>query len=433
MNADVKDERSEKEKMADNAEKELELSVKDFYNAPGQSELLLFKLASLLFQFRSVPTPKLDDVIQEAGKKLFGHIKKYSLVSSDYSANKTNFVIEDIGYYGADLLCSSAPNYEYALTPTLKHQMDNSFFCFRKRWMNNVSRLVPHDLDLMQITPYLLTCYCANAKDNRIDPFTWYRVGVSDSELKELTEESRKAYQAVKDAVKRYTGWCDIFPEYWTDEVGNKSTSRQGSKVERYSTDKNVKRNIASLISYLTQIPSDDERLRLSSLVSTEGLDICWKIKSVDKSDLKEMQSKFSTQVKDWEVYRRFAAFCTACDEYKKQVKNAPKFNLTLSMALFARCWKCDLEEDFFDDNVELKEVSWEDIEADCLHDEIAEAVRYLSDSENGFLDIYDIVCRKKERLLEYYGLDSLEIALQIPENKQDDPTRPQPGEPLPT
>lgn len=83
---------------------------------------------------------------------------------------------------------------------------------FQPKWLNNVGILLPNVPEIIEILPYLLTCYAQNASKNRIDPFTG----------------------------KGGSGYMDIFQQYddgQQNELGVGNRSRSITQLAHYFTD----------------------------------------------------------------------------------------------------------------------------------------------------------------------------------------------------
>ena len=167
-------------------------------------------------------------------------------------------------------------------------------------------------------------------------------------------------------------------------------------------------------------------QIKYSSLAYSNELESYWVSMASDRY-LECARKKLLDQIKDWEICRRFAMFCKVCNEYRVHLEDDwPNFNLTLSMGLFARFWKFDLPADWNEDGGKLKQLSWKNIQDDCLHNEIAKIVR--CSCVTNVPDIYSIVFWKKRQLLRYYGAETISPTCKMTE--YDRKRRPIPEDP---
>ena len=283
-----------------------------------------------------------------AEKSIGNHLKAFSKRQKAYK--DLDLSIQAVCERGSHLLLDTPPIWDYdtllneAVTDEartlLQHQISktnkiDSSRIFQKRWLTNIPRLLPHDSEVMQTLPYLITCYTITASENRLDPFD-------------------------KDKSTAASGWRDIFVELmdqnpsWETNMPDPSSRRE---------------NIRSLCNrFLTTARRKNVPHKKENKVR------------INEKDFYHMFTSF------WEHYRRFAAFCLACREERE-------VNITLSTALFWNAQKEDMENMFgkdfsssqnWEDIVVSRDISQrlttEGIASDIIRDEILE----LFDGQDG-------------------------------------------------
>lgn len=385
-----------------------------------QDALIISRAVGLLYRLRNIASKDLSDIVHNAKVSLKAHIRRYSKKINPLSVDTPDSFVDNICTYAARLLEAGDLNCNTIAASNDKdaYIMSHPNFCFDGRWLSNVKLMIPRDENVIRILPYLLFCYSLNAsnKRNKLDPFEYRKRG--------------KSYKA--EAVPS-PGWCEIFPEYQPICKGNDPS---------YSS--NLKRSIKNLSGYFVEFPSCLllNKPSISSLLNSDEMqvepfgfivgkmkdeenkesspeeEIVNDEKETEKKTEKEREEKEKAEKKrkkdyllkivtDWELYRRFAAFCDACNEYQHQLQDL-HFNLTLSMALFATAW--DFTDGAFKESMPecdefTRPITIEEAKDDVLSSDIIEITR-LQDSYSS--DIHNIVCERKRRLLcDAYGMVS--------------------------
>lgn len=253
---------------------------------PSECDEDVFFAHTLLLRFQSISKEVLDPLKNSARDAIDCHLKKYGSANPLYSYEYTSDNLRCICEQAKEKLIAV----EYA---------NKDIPSFQWKWLTNIGRLLPSDdPTVMNILPYLLTCYIIEAPRNKLDPF----------------DSPRQTHQS---------GWCDIF---------HRSPAEQD----------NPYKSIESICNRFV-FPFDNRRPYAPFFCDEKS-----KIpKSPDKSDEPLSndddyipQSKIlRDRAKCWEYYRCFVDFCDACRDIKK-------VNITLSMALFASIWDFSKDPD---------------------------------------------------------------------------------------
>ena len=374
-------------------------------------EQLSGQIVSILDRFREIPEDEIKKFLDDVYTSLKQHIKGYSR-----KGNRKNSVYTP--YTLIDKICSSASDTlarsdTQAMDKILKCEND---FCrtiidpetflakleepkyrFHQECLCNVKLLIPKESNVVKILPYLLICYSENFRQNKQDPFEYYEVNQSGNA------------QTKRTAILSCPSWLDIFPEY-NECFDAKELSICGNT--------NLNRNIGQLANYLSRISDSVHLMRYSLLLSQKGLNPVILHISASRKEVKTEFDYCLEELRDWESYRRFATFCDACHKYES-LHGLPHFNLTLSMALFASCWKKDIkdskngkdaEDSRYDGNIEIdypEPLTWQDVENDRLRDEIITVIKCRNEIDKESCDIHDIIWRKKLWLIRSYTTES--------------------------
>lgn len=192
--------------------------------------------------------------------------------------------IQAICEYGSRLLLETPPIRGYDTRQEDKINKIDRSRIFQNRWLTNIPRLLPHEDSVMQILPYLITCYTITASENRLDPFDGDISGAG-------------------------SGWCNIFVELMdSNRSWNLDIPDSSSRAK-------------SIDSLCNRFLTIDRRKNTPHKKDTTD---------TNDGDVRHKCASF------WEYYRRFAAFCLACrDKYE--------VNITLSTALFWDIQKRDM------------------------------------------------------------------------------------------
>lgn len=173
----------------------------------------------------------------------------------------------------------------------------NTNFKFEKSWIERVPRILPNEDKIIEILPFLLTCYTGNVKHNKIDPGT-----------------------VPKD--EKYAAWDIIFDphfKYHKESVSNVDLLRnRNARVK----------SLSSYFFYKSESYGSLLLIKLAPFFNNK-----WEF-SRD-----EFISAGRKSIQALELCRRFAAFAYACRGYQK-------VNLTLSMALFSHLFQWNESEE---------------------------------------------------------------------------------------
>lgn len=317
-----------------------------------------YTVYSLLAQFKNIKWPQ-----DHVKSKIHDHLLKFRGKNTENPDEVSSEDIRKICKQASELL-SPVPNSEWDYSRNFpKHGEAEDFpYEFQPKWFHNIGILLPYEPEVIEILPYLLTCYSQNARDNRIDPFTG----------------------------KPGSAWMDIFKKY-SDEKQNQLGAGNRSK------------SISQLIHYFTDFPKaefsalfDAPTYEEIAIIDDPKQISYLPIRDMDSAAWKKAHAKAKKCAEAWERYCRFAAFCEACE-------NEKMVNLTLSMAYFANAWdfgKC--EEDSWPSPPSCEEIS-KDIQRELILNLMKRDVDpliYFSAAEAKY--IYS--CCEKKRL-PYNGL----------------------------
>lgn len=345
---------------------------------PIQEALSISRIIGILYRFRDILPDRTTEVIRNANELLKQHISGYSKAEHGSSIYEQNTSIREICSYAAALL--NRGGYDAI---QYKGKIIDWGYRFQNECLSNMGLLIPLESGVIEILPFLLLCYSANAPYNKLDPFMYLGGDKVGNEVTGIA-----------------AGWLRIFQDL---------QARYAYGTE--PTDGNQKRDIRQLAKYCTRWPSKLSVPNYSSLLDLKGVvsgGICSISRITDKGEaFRKERAKSVRVIKDWELYRKFAAFCDACNTYGRRFKERT-FNLTLSMALFAQFWKFDIDVEAYPDDQEfIQPITWEAVEADRLHDEIVDATQLREDEGCGSIDIHGIVREKILWFLKFYGTES--------------------------
>lgn len=255
---------------------------------------------------------------------------------------------------------------------------------FQSKWLQNIDILLPPDKQIMSILPYLLTCYTANASRRHLDPFGGEITKAWQEIFPEYADDITKEQLAVGEGNRsRYIDDISsdfvILKGYSYKDLLENGQDDLDEWVD-YETDSDIPENLleANLddSTELFEVNSDEENSKVSVLLP--------KARGNSK---KSARAAGKRCMKSWELYRRFAAFCEACNDESA-------VNITLSMALFADIWFNSLhkksphkekEDNTFLSSVftELTQYSWEDVSQDCLRNQILRLLKKGTDLDD--------------------------------------------------
>ena len=307
--------------------------------------------------------------IEEKKKKIKEAIKKHLFnfggdsptLTYDYS----NEFVADVCIYAKDYLKKvyypKVKNlYKYWMNVAYKKDLHDGDNCplFSKMidvaWFTNIPRLIPYNQDVLNVLPFLLTCYLINMPHNKLDP--------QDAPLGSASP-----------------GWLEIFSE----------TSSERQEYVRIFGGSNRSKNIQSLSSYFVI----ESRSREGIAFYDENLFFCKGSKNAT-STARRIFLEF------WENYHRFVLFCMACKKAQEQsvprVTHTPhiSINYTLSMILFSSIWKFHTAEEFSHDMIEsdpLKSMIFDLVDSENIQS------KYSVGADSTFFKIAD--CLPKDYL----------------------------------
>ena len=418
-------------------------SFSDLNGLSDQEALAISQIAGMLFRFRDI-SQELSEVVDMVTAQLKKHIRRYSRKQNSLSVDEPESAIDGICDFASKLIEVGDINYNALVNAlgvpshpsrnrTKFNRIDKIIagdapFQFNKKWLSNVKLLIPNKECVIGTLPFLLTCYSINAlwKRNKVDPYEY----IAKSEITNIHNHSC------------FSGWCEVFPEY------NLNCQDDDSLENR-----NLKRHIDHLAKYLTVLPSsvhesdtqepdtqESDNLYKPHILSLLHSD-CYsffgkpieilsfpgsvlgeaEVKQASGKDKKpepeleleqakanEKEKNLLKMVTDWELYRWFASFCDACNEYELSQKDRT-FNLTLSMALFAKMW--DLDDEYMEDLMPkddefIRPLTMEDVNSDAIRSDIIKIVQM---QDSNCIDIHSIARARKIWLLRYvYDIEPL-------------------------
>lgn len=278
-------------------------------------------ITALLFQFQKIPPDFLEDKRNNARNKIDAHLRKFGGKGAQKKYSDESETIKKVCASALSELekittfqlladTSKGDKTKSILEEIFKEQKTahnghnhyniqvNSPLGFNPDWLINVGRLLPECTEIMEILPYLLTCYLITAPQNRLDPFR---------EVKENEYE-------------KFGGWSAIFQ----DRIKNAESVVYEAQIGGSSS---RKRAIDSIVNHFVLPPN----YKCNAFLWRKGQPLC-RFSHQKYIPLRREQAE-KCYLQCWEQYCRFACFCTACK------KEHPKVNILLSVALFSSLW----------------------------------------------------------------------------------------------
>lgn len=280
-------------------------------------------VTALLFQFQMIPPDFLEDKRNNVRNKIDAHLrlfggksaqKKYNDESETIKKVCTSVIPELEKFTTYQLLADMRRGNEtknilreILMEQKVGHKSHKhhdiqikSPLEFSQNWLINVGRLLPECTEVIEILPFLLTCYLITALQNKLDPFR---------EVKE-------------NEYKKYGGWSAIFQ----DRIENAESVVSEAQIDGSSS---RKRAIDSIVNHFV-LPSN---CKCNAFLWTKGQPLCrFSHHKYIYIPLRREQAE-RCYLQCWEQYRWFACFCKAC---KKEHVNV---NILLSAALFSSLW----------------------------------------------------------------------------------------------
>lgn len=285
------------------------------------TEVTIDTAAELLFQFQKIDSQWLYQKQNSIASKIVEHLMMFSENGNDGRVNKEKWQ-KGNGYPYCSMVIKASCKIAISKLQGRKNQIqldkdrpyikrpDVKFVVrksqFKKEWLKNVPHLLPECVEVIEVLPYLLTCYSINAYRNRVDPFSYVK----------------KGSVTVSDA------WTDIFPDR-LNGAGREKVKQQ--KKEGENRKRNRMAAIQSLAKHFVRTPCP----QCNAFIYKGGTQLYTGIaqKRVE-ANMKPIRpdSARKKYIQCWEQYRWFACFCEAC-------KDIEGVNITLSTALFAALW----------------------------------------------------------------------------------------------
>lgn len=264
-----------------------------------------------------------------------------------------------------------------AAIPLLKEQSHAYFFPFSEEryqfkqcWLNNVARLLPESQEVINVIPYLLTCYLITIFGNRFDPFD----------------------QPIDES---FVGWNLVFP----------NDLKLPSSADRSENGGGNRSRMIKTITNHFILPFNSRYFAFLYAMYSGEMQICKPRRSPHKAKKQDdylVLTNASAKRKClecWEYYRQFACFCEAC-------RDIPEVNISLSTSLFSSIWDlscvcrsscanqiCETDEDKCSSSSSLinllkTPLSQSDIEQDHFREKILDILKpFGNDSIQNYVD----------------------------------------------
>ena len=322
----------------------------------SQTEAYIDPLFSIVLRFQLVSEKYLKKKKEQTMDAIRRHLLEFGGVHAKKSYEYKSEIIENICEMASEFLTS----HHYLASDKVISR--NEHRPFQRKWLINMKRLLPQSKEVMAVLPWLLTCYTINIPKNRLDPF--------DGGSNEFT-----------------SGWTDIFQ----DKANNrKALLNEGAG--------NRSKSIDALCRYF-QV---DYKSKYCALFYDESI-VLVEVRKDRKSERTISPTTLRGEKADcWEYYRRFAAFCVACEKY-------PEVNMSLSLALFVSMWDFGIGYDFEGTCEEkvgqyscyvagegtgkqlLAQYSEEDLEADQVRKKVLELMKREPTEDQRFASVHEI------------------------------------------
>lgn len=248
---------------------------------------------AMLFQYQKIAPSWINEKRDSLTKEIREHLLKFGGKSREKTYDDISPLIEQVCKAAIPLIKNHPP---YTLSSPISHLQ------FQDIWLTNTCRLLPETEAVMQVLPYLLSCYIISISGNRFDPFD-------------------------KPNIKNYIGWLLIFQDQTTNQLQKELQNYGGG---------NRSKTISSVCQHFVLPPNYMCNAFLYGIGNTKKLLVCnsrhdRQKKKQGKRPLGPTESRKNRFV-CWEYYRQFACFCKACE-------NIENVNITLSLALFSSLW----------------------------------------------------------------------------------------------